>query len=278
MTVDLNNIYPPQVGVRLSSSIFPRERIAELKKLLTTKVVISLDGLAGVGKGTVGKALSQLLGLPHLHSGLIYRALTYIYQDLLLPLSDENTNTVISKIQAGVEDGKIRIHYKGRFLEDHELRNEFIDQHLNEYNNNLYVRSKIDEALTNVVLSLHSSPFIIDLRGTNPPYIAAAEESGFHIIRILLTAKLEEKVSRRFKEYMETAHKTNPGFQLSEDQSQKVYEECFEAIVRRDTQDIESIIQTRIGLIHEKTGLIDTTDMSIDEVIGTSLQFIYSSL
>jgi len=278
MTIDLNNIYPKNIGEYLTKTIFPLEQIPILKSQLKQKVVISLDGLAGVGKGTVGKAVSGFLEIPHLHSGLIYRALTYIYQDLLLPLSDQNTDLVISKIQAGVEDGAIKIYYKGRFLKDGELRNELIDQHINEYNNNLYVRSKIDEALTNVVLYLHENPFIIDLRGATPPYIKAAEEAGFLVIRLLLTAQLEEKVRRRFKEYIDTAKKLNPLFQLSDSDSQRIYEEVFQAIVRRDTQDVESIIQTGIGLIHEKSGVIDTTDLTVDEVIGTTFQFISDSL
>jgi len=278
MTIDLNAIYPENVGFRLSPVIYPKERIPQLQKQLGTQVVISLDGLAGVGKGTVGKAISEFLGLPHLHSGLIWRALTYIYHDLLLPLTDANTDIVISKIKAGVVDGAINIFYKDRPFADHELRNKLIDQHINEYNTNRYIRSKVDEALTNIVLSLHQSPFIIDLRGATPPYIAAAEQSGFTIIRIVLFAKVEEKVRRRFKEYIDTHKQINPHFELSQEQSQKLYEEAYNAIVTRDTQDVQSIADTNIGLIHPETGFIDTTNMSVDEVIGTTLQFIATRL
>lgn len=39
---------------------------------------IALDGPSGVGKGTLGRALSVRLGLPYLDSGSMYRALTVV--------------------------------------------------------------------------------------------------------------------------------------------------------------------------------------------------------
>lgn len=41
---------------------------------MSTKLIIAVDGLSGVGKGTLAKALADKLSLPYLDTGLLYRA------------------------------------------------------------------------------------------------------------------------------------------------------------------------------------------------------------
>jgi cytidylate kinase len=49
---------------------------------------IAIDGPAGAGKSTVGLGLSRALGCPHLDTGLMYRAVTWLALECRLPLSD----------------------------------------------------------------------------------------------------------------------------------------------------------------------------------------------
>ena len=43
-------------------------------------LVIAIDGPAGAGKSTVGRALAARLGLRYLDTGAMYRAMTYAMQ------------------------------------------------------------------------------------------------------------------------------------------------------------------------------------------------------
>ena len=42
-------------------------------------MIISIDGPAASGKSTTAKLLSDKLGYIHLNSGLLYRAVTYVF-------------------------------------------------------------------------------------------------------------------------------------------------------------------------------------------------------
>ena len=50
--------------------------------------VIAIDGPAGAGKSTIGKALAQQLGLEYLDTGAMYRAVTFAAMSGDVPLDD----------------------------------------------------------------------------------------------------------------------------------------------------------------------------------------------
>jgi CMP/dCMP kinase len=51
-------------------------------------MIIAIDGPAGSGKGTLAKRLAGHFGLPHLDTGLLYRAVALTLLDQRLPLTD----------------------------------------------------------------------------------------------------------------------------------------------------------------------------------------------
>ena len=53
--------------------------------------IIAIDGPAASGKGTLGRRLAQELGLPHLDTGLTYRAVAHALLTASEPLDDEPT-------------------------------------------------------------------------------------------------------------------------------------------------------------------------------------------
>ncbi|TCT40235.1 (d)CMP kinase [Martelella mediterranea] len=54
-----------------------------------TKLVIAIDGPAAAGKGTLARKLAEAFGLPHLDTGLTYRATAKALLDAGKPLDDE---------------------------------------------------------------------------------------------------------------------------------------------------------------------------------------------
>jgi cytidylate kinase len=53
-------------------------------------MIIAIDGPAASGKGTLGKRLAAHYGLPHLDTGLLYRAVARTLLDQGLPLTDRD--------------------------------------------------------------------------------------------------------------------------------------------------------------------------------------------
>jgi cytidylate kinase len=51
-------------------------------------LVIAIDGPAGAGKSTVGRALADRLGLRYLDTGAMYRAMTFAMQQRGVPIGD----------------------------------------------------------------------------------------------------------------------------------------------------------------------------------------------
>lgn len=54
-----------------------------------TSRVVAIDGPAGSGKSTTAEAVAQRLGVPHVESGALYRALTLAALDAGVPLSGQ---------------------------------------------------------------------------------------------------------------------------------------------------------------------------------------------
>lgn len=52
-------------------------------------MIIAIDGPSGVGKGTVARAVAAALGLRHVDTGAMYRAVAWRAEQLGLPLDDE---------------------------------------------------------------------------------------------------------------------------------------------------------------------------------------------
>jgi cytidylate kinase len=58
--------------------------------------VIAIDGPAGAGKSTVGRALAERLGLEYLDTGAMYRAMTFAAQQRGLHEGDLDAVAAIS--------------------------------------------------------------------------------------------------------------------------------------------------------------------------------------
>jgi cytidylate kinase len=266
--------YNYKEGIVLSKFIVPISEVDRIKKNLPDKFILHVYGLAGVGKGTLTKSLSELLDLPLFETSLIYRATTFVYHDLMCPLTKENTDKVFSLMDAFMKDGELFISYKSKPIDRSSLKNSYIDTHVAEYSADEYIREKTDKFVSYVLLKVLEGKCITDARGAYPPYLEEAEEEGFLVAKINLYADFDEKVKRMHNDYIKHAKKVNPHFDEDSEESSKFYEESRKTLADRDGKDIETHERLKIGLISSDSGVIDTTEMTVDEVIGTALHFV----
>jgi cytidylate kinase len=73
-------------------------------------MIIAIDGPAASGKGTLGRRLAVHFGLPHLDTGLLYRAVARTLLDRNLPLTDEGAaeGAAVRLDRALLDDPRLR--------------------------------------------------------------------------------------------------------------------------------------------------------------------------
>lgn len=270
----LYDYLPNGVGSYLNKK--PDYRISDLIDLQITKYVICIDGLAGAGKSTLGKRLSNILVIPHISSGIFYRIFTYIFCVYHIEFSEENIDKITDQISFEINNNELDIFYNNKKIAQNELKNDVIDAALNRYSSNLYFRASITTIITKMVQNLQSS-FILDLRGSNPPYVQAILDQNRPVIRLLLVADPVIKAQRRVKEYTDSKYSKDQYYNQANNRIE-LFNQILTKIIERDNQDIESIKKTNIGLIEEDTGIIDTGEISEEQVMEISLNYINNSL
>ena len=155
----------------------------------TKPFVVTIDGPAGSGKGTISKLVSKTLGFHYLDSGAIYRIIALNAKTKNL---DTNQITQILELIDGLEinfaDEKVFLGCKD--ITD-SIRSELIGKFASQIAKNELIREKI--------LGLQKSFF------KPPGLVADGRDMGTVVfpeakVKIFLTASIEERANRRYKQ------------------------------------------------------------------------------
>ena len=156
---------------------------------LTKPFIVTIDGPAGSGKGTISKLVSKTLGFHYLDSGAIYRIIALNAKTKNL---DTNQITQILELIDGLEinfaDEKVFLGCKD--ITD-SIRSELIGKFASQIAKNELIREKI--------LGLQKSFF------KPPGLVADGRDMGTVVfpeakVKIFLTASIEERANRRYKQ------------------------------------------------------------------------------
>ena len=151
---------------------------------------IAIDGPAASGKSAVGKLLADKLSYSFLDTGIMYRAVTYLVEEI--NMSPENASTYFKNKQISISLSKLRnqIYYKNTDITD-KLFTDKIDSKVSDY-------SKIKLVRENLVLQQKKIS-----EGTN--IVMVGRDIGTKVLpnsdlKIYLDASLEIRAQRRVKD------------------------------------------------------------------------------
>lgn len=208
------------------------------------KFNIAIDGPSSAGKSTIAKKLAKELGYAHLDTGAMYRCVAYFSK--LKDVSFDDEEKVASLIDA------MQIHFDAQgnvYLNDENVSNEIRKNEISMLTSKISAYPAVREKLVAMQQKMaEHKGYIMDGRDIGTVVLPNAE------IKVYMVASVKARADRRYKEYVEK--------QIEAD-----YDTIYKDIEQRDYQDMNR--KTSPLKKADDAVEIDTSDMSIEEVVNT---------
>ena len=213
---------------------------------------IAIDGPAGAGKSTIAKKVAAGKGYIYVDTGAMYRAMAlYILRCGI----DPDDATAISK---KCRDADITIEYRDGvqvvLLDGEDVGAYLRTPQVSDMASRTSVNSDVREKLVELQQALaRKQNVVMDGRDIGTVVLPDAQ------VKIFLTASVDVRADRRYRELIEKGEKAD----LSEIKAQ---------IIERDARDMNRPISPLKQA--EDAVLVDTSDMTIDEVAAAIMHII----
>ena len=205
-------------------------------------MIIAVDGPTASGKGTIAKALAEHFGLPHLDTGLLYRA---VGRQVQLNGGDpENPDDALAATE-----------FPDDLLEEPILRSE----ETGGFASRVSVHPDVRKALFNRQRSIAEQPGGAVLDGRDIGTVIAPEAD----VKLFVTASVEARAKRRWLEMTES------GIDIE-------FSEIEQDIARRDDRDINRADAPLIAA--PDAFVIDTTELGKDAAIRAAIEAVEEAL
>ena len=219
--------------------------------------VITIDGPSGAGKGTAARLVAEQLGWHLLDSGAIYRVLAVATQYHNLTIDDEEPLIPI----AAHLDVQFEISKEGEskvILEGEDVTNSIRTEEIGAIASKVAAFPRVREALLRRQRAFKVSPGLVaDGRDMGTVVFTSAP------VKVFLTASAEERAERRFNQLKEKGFDVKIGRLLDD-------------IRQRDERDENRKVAPLVPA--EGALIVDSTELSIDEVVSKILSFTNEKL
>ena len=205
-------------------------------------LVVAIDGPAGAGKSTVAQLAARKLGCTYIDTGAMYRAVAWKTLQRKQPVTDELILDVVKDVHVELAyvEGKTTVSVDGTDVTG-EIRTPEVTAIVSQVAALGPVRSRMVELQRRMAAK---GSVLMDGRDIATSVLPDAN------VKIFLTASIEERARRRFKEMQAK------GYDVSLEELQK-------DIAARDKADSEREISPLVQAPDAE--LLDTSHMGIDE-------------
>ena len=218
--------------------------------------VITIDGPSGAGKGTISRLLADKLGWHLLDSGAIYRVLGLAATHHDISPEDEETLVPLASsldVQFVTENEQPKVVLEGEDVSD-SIRTETAGLVASK----IAALPRVREALLRRQRAFQEQPGLVaDGRDMGTVVFPEAEA------KLFITASAEERAKRRYLQLKDAGHDAS-------------IEQILNDVRARDERDMNRAIAPLVAATdaHE----IDTTDMSIEQVLDSVMEFVNQKL
>ncbi|WP_416324826.1 (d)CMP kinase [[Eubacterium] hominis] len=208
------------------------------------RINIAIDGPSAAGKSTISKLLAKELGYAHLDTGAMYRCVGYYSS---IKGIDENDEMALADM---IDHMEISFDSKGNvYIDEEDVTSKIRTNEMSMRASAVSAHPMVRERLVRLQqrIAQHKG-YILDGRDIGTVVLPDAE------VKVYMIASVEARAKRRFKEYEEKHIEAD-------------YDEIYQDIEKRDYQDTHR--KTSPLKKADDAQEIDTSDMSIEEVVST---------
>lgn len=202
---------------------------------------MAIDGPAGAGKSTVARQVAKRLGITYVDTGAMYRAIAWKALQNGIDSENEDEMTQLA------ESVQIDLHPEGIYVDGQPLKDELRTSEVTSLASNIAKMSGVRRILVNKQQRIaEDQSVVMDGRDIGSHVLPHAD------VKVFLTASIEERALRRYKEMKEKGIDVDP-------------EQLKAELLKRDEND-----RTRkIAPLKQADDavLVDTTDCSVSEVV-----------
>lgn len=215
---------------------------------MADRITIAIDGPSGAGKSTIAKMVAKKLDLDYIDTGAMYRALGYKMLEEGVPMvEDDRLAKLLEETDIDFSKGKTMLDGKDV---SGLIRNDVISKQASDVSAFASVRKKMVQLQQAMGASKN---VIMDGRDICTVVLKDAPYKFF------LTASEDVRAKRRYKELIEKGQDVT-------------FEKVLEDIKQRDYNDSHRAVTPLKQA--EDAVLIDSSDMSIDEVVAKICSYI----
>lgn len=213
---------------------------------------VGIDGPVGAGKSTVADAVAARLGILHLDTGAMYRALGLTAIRRKMDLQDEPAIVALcNSLNFTVSHETDGQH---TFVEGEDVTSLIRTPEVSMAASTVSRYADVRKAMVRLQQKLASeTDMLLDGRDICTTVLPNATA------KIYLTASAEERARRRFLE-MQSKGSTD------------TFEEVLEAVIKRDEQDMNRPVEPLRQA--EDAVLVDSTHLTFDEVVEEILRIV----
>jgi cytidylate kinase len=215
-------------------------------------LIITIDGPAGSGKSTVAGEVARRLGFTYLDTGALYRAAALAVLGAGCDVNDADACADV------IERSGIDIRQDGVFLDGRDVTGEIRSPEVGDAASAVAVHGRVRGLITRLQQRLaEKASIVVEGRDTGSVVFPNAD------LKIYLDAGIHERARRRQAELARKGLVLEGGSVL-------------ESLRRRDDRDVSRSHSPLV--VPEHAVVVDTTHLSIEEVVGKILSIAEKAL